>query len=85
MIDSLQQLIEKAREEKKWLYCYYQTLWFSPDELQDENEKGKFRWGVVNWELRDPAELIEWRKSDVKKAQKELDNVIIRVAKWRAK
>lgn len=51
-------LIEQARRERKWLFCSYQELWFSPDELAAQNRAGSFRWGPVNWQLRDPAERL---------------------------
>lgn len=54
----LQPLIEEARRRRLWLYCRYQNLWFSPAELEAENANGKFRWGPVNFELRDPLEYV---------------------------
>lgn len=63
----LHDLIEQARAERKWLWCRYQDLWFSPDQLQEQNRNGKFLWGPVNWQLRDPAERIAEakRRADV--------------------
>jgi hypothetical protein len=60
----LDNLIEQAKREGKWLYCCYQQLWFSPDELRAENEQGRFRWGTVNWQLRDPVEKLEQMVAD---------------------
>ncbi len=49
-------LICKAEREGKWLHCNYQDLWFSPSELREHQAKGDFRWGPVNWTLREPSE-----------------------------
>ena len=55
---ALDALIDQAEHEKKWLWSRYQDLWFSPSELRQKNNEGWFRWGAVNWELRDPAERL---------------------------
>jgi hypothetical protein len=56
---TLTELINEARVKGKWLWCRYQDLWFSPEQLEAQNADGKFRWGVDNFELRDPQEYIE--------------------------
>ena len=56
---NLQILIDKARNRGLWLRCFYQDLWFSPDELEAKNKEGKFLWDPVSWELRDPKERIK--------------------------
>jgi len=58
----LSELIEQARQEKKWLELdsYLQDdLSFSPDELEEFNKKGQFRWGVINWKLVEPERLVK--------------------------
>lgn len=69
---TLTELIEKARRERKWLHCTYQDMWFSPDELQKENEGGNFRWGAQNFELRDPQEHSQQLERRIKEAEEEL-------------
>jgi hypothetical protein len=59
MMGELNALIDKAEGEGKWLWCHYQDLWFSPGQLREQNRNGKFRWGPVNWKLRDPQERID--------------------------
>lgn len=54
----LEPLISQAEAEGKWLHCSYQDLWFSPAQLREENRKGSFLWGPVNWTLRDPQERL---------------------------
>ena len=66
---NLSSLIEKARREGLWLWCIYQDLWFSPDELEAENRQGRFRWGETNWKLRDPQENIVALKQRVTSAE----------------
>lgn len=73
-------LFKQARDEGKWFWCHYQDLWFSPDQLESEQTNGKFRWGAVNWKLRDPAERIEEAKARRDAAQAEVDRVIDLVA-----
>lgn len=62
LMGPLNELIAQARREGKWLKCnsaFHGYLWFSPSELEAENRNGKYRWGVVNWDLRDPFDRIE--------------------------
>ena len=68
-------LIEQARAEGLWLWCHYQDLWFSPDELQAQNAKGKFLWGAVNWMLRDPQERVKQAAAAAQRAANELARV----------
>lgn len=75
----LNDLIDRAEREGKWLFCHYQSLWFSPSELRQHNAVGRFRWGVVNWTLRDPSELLDSTKAKLKHAQEELENVTRRI------
>lgn len=65
-------LINHARTQGLWLWCFYQDLWFSPDELEVENDKGKFLWGAVNWRLRDPKERIQQLEQKIEQAEDEL-------------
>lgn len=71
----LAELIGNAKAEGKWLWCNYQDLWFSPDELAAQNANGKFLWGAVNWRLRDPAERVREAEERRDAAQREVDRV----------
>lgn len=75
MMDELNALIDKAEAEGKWLWCHYQDLWFSPAQLREENRNGKFRWGPVNWKLRDPQERIAEARNRATAAQVEADRI----------
>ncbi len=74
-IGPLNALIAQARSEGKWLWCHYQDLWFSPDSLEAENKNGKFRWGAVNWTLRDPQEKLAAAQERTRRAQAEEDRI----------
>lgn len=71
----LKALTEKARSEKKWLWCSYQDIWFSPDQLDAENAAGRYRWGAINWKLRDPAERVAEAKRRVDAATAEFQRI----------
>lgn len=76
---AMKPMIEEARKTNKWLYCPYQSIWFSPDELVACQTAGQFRWGPVNWILRDPEEEVENLKNKVKEAKENLSRFMIRV------
>ena len=80
-LDSLRPLIAKARAEGKWLHCSYQNLWFSPDQLETENREGRFRWGAVNWTLRDPGEMVQQRADDLRRAERDYLDAVRRVSR----
>lgn len=62
----MEPLFKEAREKGLWFYSQYQGLWFSPDQLEEllVHQK-RFRWGPVNWMLRDPQEAIDELKRQV--------------------
>ena len=70
--EMLTPLIERARKTEMWLWCHYQGLWFSPDELEAENRQGRFLWGAVNWKLRNPQEHIVQLQKSITFAEDEL-------------
>ncbi len=65
----LKPLIQQAKDEGKWLWCSYQDLWFSPNDLECRNILGNFLWGPVNWQLRDPTEHVMELEEAVKLAE----------------
>jgi hypothetical protein len=76
VIEMLAEMIEQARHEKKWFYCDYQGLWFSPDELEKHNANGRFLWGPINWQLRDPRERAEQLDHQIETLRRERDRII---------
>lgn len=69
--EELSRLIDKAERDGQWLRCSYQDLVFTPQELRDENAKGRFVWGVCNWQLIDPRERLN---AELKKAEAAASN-----------
>lgn len=49
----------KAEANHQWIWDRYHDLWFTPAELRKLQSEGRFRWGVVNFELRDPKERAD--------------------------
>lgn len=82
IIASLAPLKAEARANGTFLYCAYQDLWFSPDELDAHNAQGSFVWGPVNWQLRDPAERTARLEQTIQNAQDALDQWKARIARW---
>lgn len=77
--EDMRPLFEQAEREHKWLYCSYQSVWFSPRELREEQSKGHFRWAAVNWEVRDPKEHIRELDLRVLNTQLERQSFLERV------
>lgn len=71
----LHEMINQARAQSMWLWCRYQDLWFSPDELESAHRSGRFMWGAVNWTLRHPSERLEAAELRLKEAQAERDRI----------
>lgn len=59
ILESLAPLFKAADQNGLWFFSRYQGLWFSPDDLRKAQQKDKFVWGAVNWELRNPNEKIK--------------------------
>ena len=76
---NLQPLIEKAREQNKWLYCFYRDVWFSPDELEAQNKIGRFLWDESHWELRNPQEGVRALQSRLAEIEKEISEFQSRI------
>ncbi len=79
VIESLKPMFEEAKARNLWFYTSYQQIWFSPDELAAENKRGKFMWGAVNWELRDPIDGLKALDKKIAEAQAERDRFAARL------
>lgn len=79
--DALDALFERARREGLWFFHngISGQFWYSPDELQAEQENGKFIWGAVNWQLRDPHDYLRQANAAIEAAHKEYDAISIRI------
>lgn len=69
--DELDTLFDNATEQGLWFF--HQSLagvfWFSPEELNDQQQRGNFIWGAPNWKLRDPREYLDQVLTEVQTAQ----------------
>jgi hypothetical protein len=72
-LKELEPLFERAEKEKLWFYSSYQGLWFSPKELKEEHENGKFIWGAGNWQLLDPQTEIDSMLRRIENTKKEIE------------
>lgn len=80
--DELDEMFVRARAEGKWFFhggMHLGPLWFSPDELQAEQEKGRCIFGPVNWSLRDPLERLISLEDAAKNAQREAKDFLKRM------
>jgi len=68
----MEELFAEARQKDLWFYTDYENQWFSPDELEQLQREGRFRWGAENWCLANPLVRLE-----------ELDKNIELAVKWR--
>ncbi len=79
MDEAMESLLAQAEREGKWLFCHYQGLWFSPEELRKAQSEGRFRWGAVNWILRDPTEKLAVIDRGVEELERERAAVVKRI------
>ena len=74
VLSTLNPLIEKAEKEGMWLVSKYQSIWFSPKELREQNAKGSYLWGAVNWVLDDPIKELAYLEKKVIEAQRNVED-----------
>jgi hypothetical protein len=73
ILQSLKPMFDKAERERLWFSSPYQQLWFSPGNLREAQSNGRFRWGSVNWELRDPRERVKELREEGKALLRKAD------------
>lgn len=61
ILDDLEGLIREAERGGFLLHSKSMVgeFWFTPQELREENQNGRFIWSRVNWNLCRPIEHIE--------------------------
>lgn len=79
--DEMQSLVDEAIAKGLWFYAGYQDLWFSPRELVQAQADNRFRWGKVNWRLRDPNEACARLSAKLADASAELKAFQARIQK----
>ena len=83
--EGIAEMMAEAKEKGLWFYSTYQALWFSPSELTELMNNGRFRWGPHNWLLRHPSLLTHEYESQAKAAQSRLENANRRIAEESSK
>lgn len=83
--DALDEMFRTARADGLWFYHngISGPLWFSPDELQAEQAKGRFVWGAINWTLRDPYDGVALLDKKAFAALDEKQRMLDRIERWR--
>lgn len=79
--NDLKLLIDKAEQNDMVLYQRYTGLYFTPDELRQANKAGRFRWGVINWELVPRKRRLEDLKAMKQNEIEKLDKEILKLTK----
>lgn len=69
ILAAFEPMFEEAKKTRKWFYCSYQCLWFSPSELRAAHQEGRFIWSVENFTLRDPQEKLDYLLNEVRRAE----------------
>mgnify|MGYP001569389035 CR=1 FL=1 len=72
---TMESLLVEAEHKNLWLHCAYQDLWFSPEQLRRHQAEGRFRWGPVNWRLRQPHERLQQAEARLRAAQQQVDRI----------
>lgn len=75
-------MFEEARAKGLWFFCHYQWLWWTPDELEDQQRRGNFRWGPKNFKLRHPVELERQLIKDLSDKQEDLQKFYALLARF---
>lgn len=78
--DSMVDMFKEAEEKKLWFFSQYQQIWLSPDELRKYQENRRFRWGPVNWQLRDPQEYLDQLDKEIKHLQEKRELIREKIA-----
>lgn len=78
---NLSHLFKIAEEQGLWFYSHYQQMWFSPRELKEQQSRGHFVWGAVNWELRDPKIKLKQFEREIEELEKQKKEFELRLQK----
>lgn len=78
---ALDDLINKAEREGKWLISNYQGIQLTPNELRAYNRRGELCWGPVNWTLFDPKTLLKDEAAELARVRKHNDSINERIRK----
>lgn len=79
IIKALEPMFKQADAEGLWFRSSYQDIWLSPDELRRYQADGKFVWGPINWELRNPIQLTMGIAAQIHELQQRLESIQRRI------
>ena len=69
------ELFALAERGRLWFFNVSNQLWLTPQELRGEQIAGRFRWGTINWLLRNPNERLRELHDQFTEAQREYERV----------
>ena len=79
ILEGLKPMFEEAEAKGLWFHSPYQDMWFSPRELEEWQNKGKFVWGAVNWELRSPQERVDRLEEKILETRNQINEFAKRI------
>jgi len=82
--DECEPLIAQAERDGMWLWCHYQSIWFTPADLRAQQANQKFLWSVDQFHLRSPDEYIEQYEEKVATADELLKRARDKFNAWNA-
>ncbi len=80
VLKALEPMFKEAEENGLWFHSQYQDLWFSPASLAKAQAEGRFIWGAVNWDLRDPKEKLAALRREAEASKKAVEEFEKRIA-----
>lgn len=78
---SLQPLMQEARDKGFWMHCPYSNIWMTPDELDVEHDSYRLLWGPVNWQVKDPQELVDTLDQKILNVEAERRRILKRISR----
>lgn len=79
----LRPLIAQARKERKLLITGYQSLAFTPTELEKALAENKFVWGRANWRAEPFMKRINAEVAEIERLVKDFESFCRRIqAEW---
>ncbi len=80
----MEELFEKAEKEGLWFWNTLHGCWISPDALKRALESGQYKTSLPqDWQVRDPKEMLDDLRADVRVVWERLQDAIKQVRTWR--
>lgn len=65
VVEPLVEMIEKAKETKKYLYLECGNRWFNPYVLENDLKNGYYVYHFGLWELKNPADRVHEMQKEI--------------------